>query len=88
MPDAELADAPPASDHVTTYDLDHTKIYLRLLDAAAEGADWREVSSLVLGLDPHLDPERAHRVHAAHLERARWMTRAGYRDLLAERRGH
>ena len=85
MADAQLAEAPPASDHVTTYDLDHTKIYLRLLDAAAEGADWREVSSVVLGLDPHRDPERANRVYAAHLERARWMTRAGYRDLLGNR---
>ena len=48
---SQLADAPPAGNHVTDYDRSHVKIYLRLLDAAAEGADWKEVAALVLGLD-------------------------------------
>lgn len=78
-----IADAPPAFDHVTDYDRRHFKTYLRLLDAAAEDADWREVAEIVLGLDPGAEPERAHRVHASHLERARWMTRSGYHDLAA-----
>jgi len=76
-----VADAPPASDHVTAYDRAHFKTYLRLLDAAQEDADWREVAVIVLGLDPAADPERAQRVHAAHLERARWMTQVGYREI-------
>ena len=83
-----VADAPPASDHLTDYDQSHLKTYLRLLDAAAENADWREVAAIVLGLAPEEDPERARRVHAAHLERARWMTRVGYRDLLTDRHVH
>ena len=83
-----ISDAPPASDHLTDYDRSHLKTYLRLLDAAAENADWREVATIVLGIDPEADPERAHRVHSAHLERARWMTRAGYRDLLSGRYAH
>ena len=83
-----ILDAPPASDHLTEYDRSHLKTYLRLLDAAAEEADWREVASIVLGLDPGTDPERVRRVHAAHLERAKWMTRAGYRDLLSGRHAH
>ncbi len=76
-----LADAPPGADHVTSYDLEHAKIYMRLLDAAAADADWREAARLVLGLDPARDPERAKRVHDGHLARARWMTTTGYRDL-------
>lgn len=78
-----FAEAPPIADYVTDYDRRHLKTYLRLLDAAAEGADWREVADLVLGLDAGREPDRAQRVHAAHLERARWMTRVGYRDLAA-----
>lgn len=78
-----LAEAPPVANHVTDYDRQHLKTYLRLLDAAAEGADWREVADLVLGLDAAREPDRTWRVHAAHLERARWMTKVGYRDLAA-----
>ena len=83
-----VADAPPVSDHLTDYDRSHLKTYLRLLDAAAEDADWREAATIVLGLDPGAEPERAHRVHAAHLERAKWMTQTGYRDLLSGRYAH
>lgn len=77
-----LLDAPPASATVTDYDLEHAAHYLRLLDADAEGADWAEAAQHVLGLDCACDRERAARVHGAHLERARWMTREGYRHLL------
>ena len=77
-----LADSPPHSDHLTDYDRHHLKTYIRLLDAAADDADWREVADLVLGLDVASNPEHARRVHDAHLERARWMTTTGYRDLL------
>ena len=83
-----IEDVPPASDHLTDYDRSHLKTYLRLLDAAAENADWREVATIVLGLDPGANAEHAHRVHAAHLDRARWMTRVGYRDLLYGRHAH
>lgn len=77
-----LEDAPPASSRVTDYDLAHAVTYLRLLDARADGANWREVANIVLGLDPDADAERAERIHAAHLARAEWMAREGYRDLL------
>ena len=84
MTDASLQEAPPYADHVTDYDRQHLKTYLRLLDAAADQADWREVAEVVLGLDPSAEPERARNIHASHLERARWMTRTGYRDLAAD----
>jgi hypothetical protein len=80
-----LLETPPDEPRVTAYDLAHTILYLRLLDAAAEGADWREVTRIVLGLDPDGDPDQARRIHDSHLARARWMTESGYRDLLQQR---
>jgi Uncharacterized conserved protein (DUF2285) len=77
-----LRDEPPESAVVTEYDRAHTTLYLRLLDAAADGADWREVVSVLFNLDPANDPERARHIHDAHLARARWMTEHGYRQLL------
>ncbi|RWP23097.1 DUF2285 domain-containing protein [Mesorhizobium sp.] len=56
--------------------------YLRLLDAAADNADWREVARVVLHIDPDREPDRAHRAWETHLARARWMTTTGYRCLL------
>jgi len=56
--------------------------YLRLLDAAADGAPWEEVARIVFELDPVLEPERARRAYETHLARARWLTEHGYRRLL------
>jgi Uncharacterized conserved protein (DUF2285) len=75
-------DHPPDEPHVTAYDERHLKTYLRLLDAAEEGADWREVVQIIFGLDPQHEPEHARSVHDSHLARARWMSRTGYRDLV------
>lgn len=75
-------DKPPLSSELTPYDERHLVTYLRLLDAAEEQADWREVVRIVFGLDPVQEPERARIVHDSHLSRARWMTEAGYRQLL------
>ncbi|MBY0329138.1 MAG: DUF2285 domain-containing protein [Acetobacteraceae bacterium] len=84
MTAARILETPPDAPRVTAYDLAHKILYLRLLDAAAEGADWREVARIVLGLDPDRDPDQARRIHDSHLARARWMTEAGYRDLLRQ----
>ena len=87
--EAPVQDAPPEEDRLTDYDRQHLITYLRLLDAEAAGADWREVASIVLKLDPDTAPDRARRVHAAHLTRAHWMTEHGYRHMLAGgRAGH
>ncbi|HTE93888.1 MAG TPA: DUF2285 domain-containing protein, partial [Bradyrhizobium sp.] len=56
--------------------------YLRLLDADAKGADWREITRMVLHLDPEQESDRARRVLDNHLSRAKWMTKHGYRHLL------
>lgn len=78
-------DRPPQTDQVNAYDEQHLAVYLRLLMAEEEGADWREVVHVVFGLDPHREPDRAKTVHDSHLARARWMTQAGYRHLLNPR---
>jgi len=75
-------DQPPHSSSLTEYDRSHVGLYIRLLDAAEEGAEWTEVVRILFGLDPDQDRERARRVHDGHLTRARWMTEHGYRDLL------
>lgn len=87
MTTGDLRDTPICDREVTEYDHAHLQAYLRLLDAAAARADWREAASLILGVDVQDDPERARRIHDVHLERARWMASAGYRDLLRGRSG-
>ena len=78
-------DCPPQLDRVGPYDQRHLVSYIRLLDAEAEGADWREAVVIIFGLDPMKEPDRAKLVHDSHLARARWMTEKGYRHLLEPR---
>jgi len=66
-----VADTAPTVECLTGYDEQHLVTYLRLLDAAAEDADWREVAQLVLRIDPSREPERAERAWESHLNRAR-----------------
>ncbi|MBB4428405.1 hypothetical protein GGD66_006992 [Bradyrhizobium sp. CIR48] len=77
-----VADLAPSDSDLTVYDEEHTITYWRLLDANAEGADWREVSLIVLGIDPDREPKRARQAFDTHLERALWMANSGYRQLL------
>lgn len=78
-------DRPPSTERVNAYDERHFVTYLRLLDADAEGADWREAVQIIFGIDPAREPDRAKLVHDSHLARARWMTETGYRHLLEPR---
>jgi Uncharacterized conserved protein (DUF2285) len=75
-------DAPPLTERVNAYDKAQFVTYIRLLDAAAENADWREVAHIVFGLDPENEFARAKAVHDSHLARAQWMVQSGYRHLL------
>lgn len=83
--DPPVSDIAPVEPVLTGYDEQHLITYLRLLDADAEGADWREVASIVLRIDPDREPERAKRAWETHLARAKWMTESGYRHLLRGR---
>jgi Uncharacterized conserved protein (DUF2285) len=78
----KVADLAPSGADLTVYDEEHAVTYMRMLDANAEGADWREVSRIVLHIDPEREPDRARRAYDSHLARAKWVTRHGYRQLL------
>ena len=80
--DPPIEDLAPTASVLTSYDERHALTYLRLLDADAEGADWREVAKIVLHIDSQQEPDRARRAWESHLARARWMTTNGYRHLL------
>jgi hypothetical protein len=81
----DFLDQPPAGAALTAYDEAHLKLYIRLLDADAAGADWREVVELLFGLDASVDADRALQVYASHLDRAKWMTESGFCQLLQGR---
>lgn len=84
--DPKIADAPIFADELTDYDYRLLYIYLRLLMAEEEGADWAETARKVLGIDPDAEPERAFGVHRTHLERAHWMVTNGGYELLQKAR--
>ncbi|NTJ63195.1 DUF2285 domain-containing protein [Agrobacterium rhizogenes] len=69
-------------DQLTDYDRAHLKLYMRLLDAEADGTDWRLAIEILFGIDPEKDAERARRIYDAHLSRARWIAASGYKHLL------
>jgi hypothetical protein len=83
--DPDVADLAPSDTALTAYDEHHAVTYMRMLDAHAEGADWREVARIVLKIDPEREPDRARRAFESHLARPKWVAREGYRHLL--RRG-
>ena len=56
---APFDDIAPVSDELTEYDRAHIKLYMRLLDAADDGAEWAEVVNVLFGIDPVREPERA-----------------------------
>ena len=78
-----VADLAPAEPKLSGYDREHAVTYV-LLDAAKEGADWREVARILLHVDPDQDAVRAQRLYESHLARARWLSRDGYRLLLRD----
>ncbi len=84
----QFLDEPPCDQGLTPYDREHMALYLRLLDAARDGADCREAVQILFGLDPDLDPKRCRLIQDAHLARARWMSERGYRNLVRESQRH
>jgi type VI secretion system activator RovC-like protein len=82
LTDPDVADQAPTADALTGYDQEHLVTYLRLLDAEADGADWREVARVVMHIDPAHEPTRARSTWESHLRRAVWIVEHGYLDLL------
>ncbi|WP_199554076.1 DNA -binding domain-containing protein [Sandaracinobacteroides hominis] len=82
--DPEVDDLAPTGDIITPYDERHFVTYLRLLDAKAENADWKEVARIVLHRDPVAEELRTRRCWQSHLERAQWLSREGYKRILEQ----
>ena len=78
----DVADLAPTDPAPTPYDEEHLVTYWRMLDADAEGADWREVAQIVLHINSEREPDRARQAFESHLARARWMSDFGYKLLL------
>jgi hypothetical protein len=75
--DPDVADVAPTNSALTPYDEQHVVTYTRLLQAESEGADWREVTRIVLHIEPEREPDRARNAYLTHLERAKWVTEQG-----------
>ncbi|WP_426257286.1 DNA -binding domain-containing protein [Sphingomonas sp. DC1600-2] len=82
MDDISFLEQAPTDSHLTAYDRERLGNYLRLLDAEACGADWKEVAHVVLGVDPQNDPKRCKRMYDSHLARARWISAQGFANLV------
>lgn len=74
----------PDAPSLTSYDRMHHRTYLRLLDAEAAGTGWREAARSILLLDCDANAIAARSTWQSHLDRARWMTTTGFRQLLEE----
>jgi hypothetical protein len=64
--DPDVADTAPSDSVLTVYDEEHIITYMRLLDADAQGADWRQVARVVLHLHPEHESDRARRAFDRH----------------------
>ena len=82
--DPEVDDLAPTGDIITPYDERHFVTYLRLLDAKAENADWKEVARIVLHRDPVAEELRTRRCWQSHLERAQCLSLEGYKRILEQ----
>lgn len=80
----EAAEEAPWSEDITDYDTTHFTTYIRLLDAEAAGADWRDAAEVILHCRPTIDPAGVELCWRSHMARARWMTETGYRKLLQD----
>ena len=68
-----VANVAPNAAAFTEYNEQQRVLYIRMLDADAEGTDWR---------DPDREPDRVSKAFDIHLARAKWMPHTGYRLLL------
>lgn len=82
MNEPDFLDEPPESPELTDYDRRHLKLYARLLDANAAGASWEDAFRILFATAGDTEPNRAQRIHAAHLKRAEWMSTTGFNHLL------
>ncbi|MDA7946078.1 MAG: DUF2285 domain-containing protein [Hyphomicrobiaceae bacterium] len=79
---SEFRDQAPSDEEITDYDRQCFKLYLILIDAEDSGAEWQEVYEDAFGTEIGENREEARAQYEAHLKRARWMTKIGFRQLL------
>src|SRR5260370_2536671 len=79
MTSTAFDDQPPQSSSLTDCDRQNLALYVRLLDAAEEGAEWTEVNGDLFGNDQDQDREPDQLVHDSHLDRALGLTQLGLR---------
>jgi hypothetical protein len=79
-----LLPTPPDEPAVTDYDRAHAAVYLRMLDAEADGAAWDRGAALALGQDVCADRAAAYLMYTSHLKRAHWLRDHGFFRLLGE----
>lgn len=72
----------PWADTITPYDEAHLGTYLRLLDAAKDGASDEAMCMQVLNIPADIGEAKSSEILESHLKRARWMCEMGYKDLL------
>jgi hypothetical protein len=72
----------PETETVTDYNRACLKLYLILLDAEKAGSNWIEAHKLAFGMTSTTALKRRRRQYEAHLKRAHWMAKYGYRHLL------
>lgn len=82
--DPDVDDEAPTAKIITPYDERHHVTYLRLLDAKAGSADWKDAARIVLHRDPFGDEARTRRCWESHLARAEWLSKGGYRKILEQ----
>lgn len=81
MPDTQnLHLKAPNSDNITSYDREHFKLYLRLLDAEENDIHWEIAAVKIMGLEAG-DLSNKY-CWKSHLQRAKWLSDFGYRQLL------
>jgi hypothetical protein len=73
----DVADVAPIDSMLTPYDHEHLITYQRLLDADAEGADWREVARIVLHIDPEISTPSVNRLVRDGRMKAIWLVLYG-----------
>ncbi len=76
----QLQSLAPVDDSITPYDRAHFKLYLQLLDAEERDASWQSVATDIMGLN--LEEASAKACWQSHLQRAKWMSVSGYRQML------
>ncbi|MFN3249386.1 hypothetical protein [Roseibium album] len=80
----EVKESVPWSDYISEYDREHFSLYMKLLNAASDGADDAELARSIFGVDQVASPASPANIVESHLARANWLLVEGYKELFAK----